>query len=106
MSRVALLHLWRTSTAVVERGAGSACPWNGDGVVHANEHPGLRGNVEVLAFSRDDVNGAAGQTEAEATCDVAEDRANEGTATELVRDFCERVSSESRRLSPRRVPDS
>ncbi len=65
----------------------------------------MRGKVEVLAFSRDDVNGAAGQTEAEATCDVAEDRANEGTATELVRDFCERVSSESRR-SGKRVPDS
>jgi len=41
----------------------------------------LRGKFEVLALARNDVNGAAGEAETEASRDVAEDRADKRAAT-------------------------
>src|SRR5205807_1114867 len=81
-SFAAHLTSWRASAAVAnERGAAGACDRHGDGVVNANEHSCLRRKFEVLALARDDVGGAAGQAEAEAASHVAEDRANESSAT-------------------------
>src|SRR6267378_4856944 len=72
---------WASAAAGGERGGAGAGYRHGDGVVHANQHSGLRGKFEVLAFARDDVNGAAGKAQAEAAGDVAEDRADESAAT-------------------------
>src|SRR5260370_28226063 len=75
-------YFWRASaTAGGERGVAGAGDRHGNGVVHSNEHPGLRGKIEILALARDDVSGAAGEAEAETARDVAEDRAYEGAAT-------------------------
>src|SRR6266436_4897696 len=71
---------WESAAAGDERGAGRAGGRHGDGVVHADEHSGLRGKLEVLALARDDVRGAAREAEAETAGDVAEDRADEGAA--------------------------
>src|SRR5260370_4111648 len=74
---------WRVSAAAAgERGVAGAGDRQRDGVVHANEHARLRGKVEVLALARDDVSGAAGKAEAEATRDVTEDRTDESAATD------------------------
>src|SRR6266852_5271057 len=73
---------WRVSAAAAgERCVAGAGDRDGVGVVHENEHARLRGKVEVLALARDDVSSAAGKAEAEATRDVAEDRADESAAT-------------------------
>src|SRR5216684_4698711 len=73
---------WRVSAAAAgERDVAGAGDRDRDGVVHANEHAGLRGKVEVLALARDDVSGAAGKAKAEAARDVTEDRADESAAT-------------------------
>src|SRR5204863_350688 len=47
----------------------------------SDQHSGLRRKFEVLALARDDIGGTAGQAEAEATRDVAEDRTDERAAT-------------------------
>src|SRR5712692_5469590 len=75
-------YFWRASAAAGgERGVAGAGDRHGNSVVHSNEHSGLRGKIEVLAFARDDVSGAAGKAEAKAAHDVAEDRADESAAT-------------------------
>ena len=71
----------RSSVAIGERGVAGAGHRHGDGVVHSDQHSGLRRKFEVLALARDDIGGTAGQAEAEATRDVAEDRTDERAAT-------------------------
>ena len=71
----------RSSVAIGERGVAGAGHRHGDGVVHTDQHSGLRRKFEVLALARDDIGGTAGQAEAEATRDVAEDRTDERAAT-------------------------
>src|SRR5260370_597235 len=74
-------YLGRTSAAAGgERGVAGAGDRHGDGVIHANQHSGLRGKFEVLALARDDVSGAAGKAEAETARGMAEHRANESPA--------------------------
>src|SRR5262249_61914821 len=53
---------------------------NGDGVIHANEHAGLRGQLQFLAFAHNDVSGAARQADAESARGVAKDGADERAA--------------------------
>src|SRR5258708_36910263 len=74
-------YLERTSTAAGgERGVAGVGDRHGNGVIHSNQHSGLRGKFEVFAFARDDVSGAAGKTEAEAARGMAEHRTDEGPA--------------------------
>src|SRR3954470_20265610 len=49
----------------------------GDGVVHADQHAGVRGDFEFFAFASHDVDGAAGQADAEAADYVAEDHTDQ-----------------------------
>src|SRR5260370_8237494 len=71
-------YLERTSTAAGgERGVAGVGDRHGNGVIHSNQHSGLRGKFEVFAFARDDVSGAAGKTEAEAARGMAEHRTDE-----------------------------
>ena len=73
---------WPASAAVAgERGVAGASNRQGDGVVHANEHSGLRREVQVFALASGDVSGAAGKTETESAHDVAEDRGDERATT-------------------------
>ena len=52
-----------------------------DGVVHAHENAGVRGNHDVFALARDDIDRAARQSDAESANNMAEDGANQrGTA--------------------------
>src|SRR5258708_39032310 len=74
-------YLERTSTAAGgERGVAGGGDRHGNGVIHSNQHSGLRGKFEVFAFARDDVSGAAGKTEAEAARGMAEHRTGERPA--------------------------
>jgi len=47
-----------------------------DGAVHADQHAGFCGEVNFFAFARDDINGAARETEAKSANGVAEDGAD------------------------------
>src|SRR5260370_24996765 len=74
-------YLERTSTAAGgERGVAGVGDRHGKGVIHSNQHSGLRGKFEVFAFARDDVGGAAGKTEAEAARGMAEHGTDESPA--------------------------
>src|SRR5260370_38791196 len=72
--------LGRASAAASgERGVGAG-DRHGDGVIHANQHSGLRRKFEVLALARDDVSGAAGKAEAETARGMAKHHTNESPA--------------------------
>src|SRR5260370_37940172 len=74
-------YLGRTSAAASgERGVAGAGDGHGDGVIHANQHSGLWGKFEVLAFARDDVSGAASKAEAETARGMAKHHTNESPA--------------------------
>src|SRR5579859_7713394 len=74
-SRLMRLATRRGVTGVCRCGAGDSY-----GAVHANEHPGLGGHIDLFAFARDNVDGASGETDAKSAQSVAEHRADKRAA--------------------------
>src|SRR5579863_342723 len=80
LKRGAFVFLGKFSAGGAVAGVGGRGDWDGDGVVHADEHAGLRGELDFFSFARNDVDGTAGEAEAETANNVAEDCADERAA--------------------------